>query len=274
MTNRAIVLAAGMGSRLVARDEAPKPLKPIAGVPLIVRILRTLQAEGVEEAVVVIGWRGEQISAALRKERSLDLRLRFVENAAFEKKNGVSVLAASRWIDRDCLLSMADHLYSPEVVERLRGFDMPRGGCALAVDRAVDRCFDIDDATKVRLAGRRIVAIGKELQEYDALDTGVFRVGPALVEQLRAVYDAQGDCSLSDGIGALARQGRMYACDLDGAPWIDVDTPAAAVEAEAMLMALGESFAADRPSGVYLERGAARRVGARGARAAAKAPPV
>ncbi len=272
MTNRAIVLAAGMGSRLVARDEAPKPLKPIAGVPIIVRILRTLESEGVEEAVVVIGWRGEQISEALRKERSLGLRLRFVENAAFEKKNGVSVLAAARWIDRDCLLSMADHLYSPEVVRALRAFDLPRASCALAVDRAIDRCFDIDDATKVRLDGGRIVAIGKELEDYDALDTGVFRIGPALLTELRRIYDAKGDCSLSDGIGALAAKDRMYACDLDGAPWIDVDTPEAAVEAEAMLMALGDSFAMDRPSGVYLERETAKRR-ARAVRAVPKSPP-
>jgi choline kinase len=273
MTKRAIVLAAGMGSRLVARNEAPKPLKPIAGVPLVVRILRTLEAEGIEEAVVVIGYRGEQISAALRRERSLGLDLRFVENAAYEKKNGVSVLAAERWIDRDCILSMADHLYAPEVVRALRAFDLPKSSCALAVDEAIHRCFDIDDATKVRVDGRRIVAIGKELTHYDALDTGVFRIGPSLVAELRRVFDRQGDCSLSDGVGALAARGRMYACHLHGAPWIDVDTPEAAIEAEAMLMALGDSFSADRPSGVYLDREtASRRL--RAVRAVPKAPPM
>mgnify|MGYP003735254635 CR=1 FL=1 len=47
---RAIILAAGTGSRLVANETFPKPLKPVANVALIVRILRTLQAEGIREA--------------------------------------------------------------------------------------------------------------------------------------------------------------------------------------------------------------------------------
>ena len=53
--DRAIILAAGTGSRLVAQEAFPKPLKPIAGIPLLVRVLRTLQGEGIREAVVVIG---------------------------------------------------------------------------------------------------------------------------------------------------------------------------------------------------------------------------
>src|SRR6478672_1990930 len=38
-TPRAIILAAGTGSRLVAQEAFPKPLKTVSGVPLIVRVL-------------------------------------------------------------------------------------------------------------------------------------------------------------------------------------------------------------------------------------------
>ena len=58
---RAIVLAAGRGSRLVGEQDLPKPLKQVAGVALLVRILRTLQTEGIREAVVILGDRGEHI---------------------------------------------------------------------------------------------------------------------------------------------------------------------------------------------------------------------
>jgi len=67
--SRAIILAAGTGSRLVAQETYPKPLKPVAGVPLLVRILRTLQSEGIREAVVIVGYRGEQIKKALLRRR-------------------------------------------------------------------------------------------------------------------------------------------------------------------------------------------------------------
>ncbi len=253
MTQRAIVLAAGRGTRLVSGENIPKPLKPVASVPMLVRILRTLQSEGIREAVVVIGYRGEQIRRALLAEPSLWLQLRFVENTQFDKSNGVSVLAAKEHIDQECLLTMADHLYSPEVVRRLDAFDLPPGSCALAVDHDIERCFDVDDATKVKLSsapqGRgRIERIDKQLEVYDALDTGVFRIGPSLVAELQRVYDTKGDCSLSDGIGALASRGVMYACGVGDARWIDVDTPEAAQRAEAMLRVFGEGLG-DEPDG-------------------------
>jgi len=248
VTHRVVVLAAGRGSRLVAADEPPKPLKPIASVPLLVRILRTLQGEGVREAVIVIGHGGDQIRHALVREPSLAMQLRFVINTEADKSNGVSLLAAKAYVDGDCLLTMADHLYSPELVRRLQMFDLPAGGCALAVDHDVERCFDIDDATKATVEAGRIVRIGKELEAYDVIDTGVFRIGPSLIDKLEEVYEQRGDCSLSDGVGALAREGKMYACGIGDARWIDVDTPAAAQRAEAMLHVFGELLG-DEPSG-------------------------
>src|SRR5258706_14602138 len=97
---RAIILAAGRGSRLVNGSAMPKPLKPVAGVPLLVRILRSLACEGVREAVIVVGYRGEAIRDVLHAETSLGLSVRFVENPAWEKSNGVSLLAAAEHIDR------------------------------------------------------------------------------------------------------------------------------------------------------------------------------
>ena len=239
---RAIILAAGMGTRLVSDEMYPKPLKLVAGVPLLVRVLRTLQAEGVQEAVIVTGYMGDQIKRHLSGEPSLGLQLIFVNNDEFELKNGVSVLKAAPYINQECLLSMSDHLYSPELVRRIRQFEAPEGSCVLAVDRDIERCFDIDDATKVRVSGNQIVDINKELETYDCIDTGVFRIGPAFVNELQALFEKNGDCSLSDGVKAMAQDGRFVVCDVGEAKWIDVDTPAAHQRAEAMLRVFGDTL--------------------------------
>ncbi|MCS6898619.1 MAG: histidinol-phosphate transaminase [Myxococcales bacterium] len=244
---RAVILAAGTGSRLVAHETFPKPLKVVSGVPLLVRILRTLQGEGIREAVVVVGYRGEAIKKALRSEPSLGLAIHFVDNPAYHRKNGVSLLTAREFIDQECLLSMADHLYSPEVVRRLRAFDLPRGACALGVDFDIDRCFDLDDATKVRLQGNRIADIGKDLSDYNCIDTGVFRISPELITELDRIYQAAGDASLSDGVRALAERGLFLGCDVGDARWIDVDTPEAFQRAEAMLRVFGDDLG-DEPT--------------------------
>ncbi len=240
---RAIVLAAGLGSRLTeGGDITPKPLRRVAGVPLIVRVLRTLEAAGLEDAVVVVGHCGQLIRDAVRAEVGLRLHVTFVENTDYLKKNGVSVLAAAGYIDRECVLTMSDHLYSAELVRRLLAAEIPADGAALAVDYDIPRCFDLDDATKVAVERGRIVRIGKELDAYDALDTGVFRIGPSLVAELSRVAELNGDASLSDGVQALSRRGVFAAVDVGEVRWIDVDTQPALERAEAMLRVFGDDL--------------------------------
>ncbi len=240
---RAIVLAAGVGSRVSeGADLTPKPLRRVAGVPLVVRVLRTLEAAGIEQAVVVIGHAGHLIKDAVVADSELGLDVTFVENTDYLKKSGVSVLVAAAHIDRECLLTMADHLYSPELVKRLLAGELPADGAALAVDYDLPRCFDLDGATKVAVERGRIVRIAKELDAYDALDTGVFRVGPSLVTELSRVVEQNGDASLSDGVQALSRRGVVTAIDVGEVRWIDVDTQPALERAEAMLRVFGDDL--------------------------------
>ena len=247
---RAVILAAGMGSRLrEGGDELPKPLRPVLGVALCVRVLRSLEEAGIREAVIVTGHDGERLRRVLSAEPSIGLKLRFVHNARYEQKNGVSLLAARKYIDRECVLTMADHLYAPELVRRLLAYDLPHGACGLGVDYDIERCFDLDDATKVQVERGHISEIGKELASYNAIDTGVFRIGPALIEELSRLDAERGDCSLSEGVDALARRGQFFGVDVGDARWIDVDTRAALERAEAMLRVFGDALGDEPGSG-------------------------
>jgi len=246
-TKCAVVLAAGFGSRLrEGARSCPKPLREVRSVPLLVRVLRCLSSSGIERVAVVLGHQADEIRAALEGYPSLGVELRFVLNEHYDKSNGVSLLAAREHVGSSCVLSMADHLYSPRIVESVLAPELDPDACVLGVDFDVQRCFDIDDATKVQVDGNRIVAISKQLPSYNALDTGVFRVGPALVEELDRLYRERGDCSLSDGVQALSRQGRFLASDVRGAQWIDVDTPEAARHAAGMIRSLGDDLEGTR----------------------------
>jgi 1L-myo-inositol 1-phosphate cytidylyltransferase len=246
MTNRpikrAVVLAAGFGSRLRDTDNCPKPLRQVASVPLLVRVLRCLSKTGIERAAIVLGFQADQIREALEQQPGLGLTLDFVLNEQFAKSNGVSVLAARDYVGSDCVLSMADHLYSPRVVDAVLSTEFSEGSCVLGVDYDIPRCFDLDDATKVRVDKQRIVEIGKTLASYNALDAGVFRIGPSLIESLESVYRAKGDCSLSDGVQALSRRGEFFASDIGSATWVDVDTPEAARHAAHLVQMLGDDL--------------------------------
>ena len=105
------------------------------------------------------------------------------------------------------------------------------GEVILGVDPRLDRIFDIDDATKVLRRGDRIVDIGKDIRNYDAIDTGMFLCTPALFDDLDAA-SKDGNCSLSDGMRRLARGERLRGLEID-APWHDLDTPEAFAHADA-----------------------------------------
>ncbi|MBI5487493.1 MAG: phosphocholine cytidylyltransferase family protein [Deltaproteobacteria bacterium] len=230
---RGIILAAGLGSRLADGSGVPKPLVKVGGRPMIRHVLSAFRGAGLTEAVVVVGFQGDRIRRALAGEDGI--RVEVVENREWEKSNGVSVLAAAKSVDQPCILSMSDHLYGPGMVRGLCRIPASDASCQLVVDGDVAGVFDIDDATKVRREGDRIVAIGKELADYDGIDCGVFRVTPALIGALSDAYAERGDCSLSDGVRKLCAGDRMRAVGVTGEPWIDVDTPQALRAATALL---------------------------------------
>ncbi|MDH5673904.1 MAG: NTP transferase domain-containing protein [Myxococcales bacterium] len=245
---RAIILAAGLGQRLVQGRAYPKPLQTVNGLPLITRVLRSLERSGVEEAVIVVGHLGDTIVEAL-SDHFFELNIRFVRNDEYHKPNGTSLLKARDFVQGPTYLLMSDHLWSRELIEAVRRYPLADDEAVLGIDFKVDSCFDLDDATKVAIDGDRVQSIGKQLPRYDALDTGVFRITEAVIEALDRA-DGPDGCSLSDGMGELARKGRMRVVDVEDAAWIDVDTPEAHVEAERLLRRYGQRLrampAADR----------------------------
>ncbi|HST37165.1 MAG TPA: NTP transferase domain-containing protein [Allosphingosinicella sp.] len=222
---RALIIAAGHGSRL--RDVSPsKPLTPVAGVPLIERVIRAAAAGGVSAFTVVTGHEAARVEAFLAT--LTDFPIETVRVADWDLPNGHSVAAGAAAIEGDYLLMMADHLFDPAIVRAL--IDAPAAPLLLAIDRDLaSPWLDMDDATKVETQDGAIVRIGKAIDRFDAIDTGLFRASPALAEALG------GGGSLSEGVQRLASGGRARTLDATGLFWFDVDDPAALAKAETLL---------------------------------------
>ncbi|MCW5807721.1 MAG: NTP transferase domain-containing protein, partial [Deltaproteobacteria bacterium] len=235
MIRQALILAAGQGTRLRASaDDLPKPLQLVGRVPLLERTARALVGAGVTRIVVVTGFRAELVRDAAHALRDL-AEIELVHNPDFELANGVSVAVGGRALTGPFLLSMVDHVYGPEIPRALAVQDLTAADLYLATDPRIDEVRDLDDATKVRTDGGRIVDIGKAIAAYDRIDCGVFAAGAALLDCLDELRAARGDCSLSDGVRRLAARGRARAVDIGDAFWQDVDTPADREHAERAL---------------------------------------
>lgn len=237
----AVILAAGQGLR-IRKDEQDylKPLYPLGGRALISHVLEALTGADVDRVAVVVGFCRDDLVRGLRPLFPPGAELRLVDNPDWQLSNGISLLRARGAVQGRFLLSMADHLYRAELVRRLIEGAVDEDSLYLAVDSKLDSIFDMDDATKVRTEGGRIVAIGKQLTEFDSVDTGVFICPPAVFDYLeQARREGGGDCSLSAGVQAMARDGRARVVDIGEAFWQDVDTPEMLAHAEGWLARRG-----------------------------------
>jgi choline kinase len=230
-----VVLAAGVGARLGREAGVPKPLVTVGGVPLIAHALRHAAASGCDEAVVVIGFEGARVRAAVEAIES-PLRIRFVETADPSAPNGHSLLAAEPLAAPRFFLQMVDHMFEGAVLSRLVASPWSDGEAGrVLVDRAPDG-LDLADATKVRVEGSRVVAIGKAVVPWDAIDAGCFALTHEVFPALRAVADT-GARTVSSAMRQLVERAALFAVDVEGVRWVDVDTPGDRADAERLLAA-------------------------------------
>lgn len=226
--NRAIILAAGQGKRLLPLTEAkPKCLIELAGRSLLAWQLTRLQAAGVDEAVIVTGFRADQVEAEVA-----GLGLTMPVRLQFNPFYTVSDNTASCWIvredfDRDVLVLNGDTLFGPGVAERLLA--APEADITVTIDRKPG--YDADDM-KVLTGGERLRAIGKTIEAYDAESIGFLRFSRDGAAKFRAGVETV--LSHPEGlrrwylsvIDELAHQGvDVRVCSVEGLEWGEMDFP-------------------------------------------------
>jgi choline kinase len=236
----AVILAAGNGDRFNNGTGQSKLLQPVLGQALILRTIGTAADAGITSFEVVVGYQAGALRAAVERGAPAAVALHFTYNAEWHLENGVSVLSVRhRLDDRRFALLMGDHLFEATVLSRLIRMRVLPNESVLAVDARPVPPQIAAEATKVRMSNGRITAIGKDLDAYDALDTGLFVCGPAIFGALESSRE-RGDTTLSGGIRELASRGLMRAADVGAAAWFDIDTAADLTIAEQLLAAQPE----------------------------------
>jgi choline kinase len=228
-------LAAGNGDRFQNGSRQSKLLQPVLGQPLILRTLATAAQAGITTFTVALGYQADVLRSVIVRGAPRGSTIRFTHNPDWHLENGVSVLTVrGHFANRRFALLMGDHLFEAAALAALLREPAAPDESLLAVDSRPAAPAIVAEATKVRLAGDRIVAIGKDITAHDALDTGLFVCAPALFPALDASC-AAGDTTLSGGIRRLAAAGLMRAVDIGSASWYDIDTVDDLAGAEAEL---------------------------------------
>ena len=229
---KAIILSAGQGSRLGhLTDHKPKCLIEFEGRTLLDRQLDTLAANGVEEAVVVTGFRDGEIEKALKRRREAGEgpAVRTVFNPFFKvADNTGSLYMARAELAGDTLVWNGDTMVSNALMARVVANDRP--GICVTIDRK--DAYDADDMKVVTGADGRLQAIGKRLEEgvnAESIGLLAFRGGGA-ERFARAIEAAMRSAEGTQiwylrVIHHLAQEEEVWTLDIAGEEWGEVDFP-------------------------------------------------
>ena len=242
---KAIILSAGQGSRLGhLTDDRPKCLIEFAGRSLLDWQLDALAANGVDEVVVVTGFRDDQIEAVLAA-RSGGPKVRTVFNPFFKVADNLGSLYLVRGeLTGECLVWNGDTLVSDALMARVVGNagqdGAGRDGICVTIDRKP--AYDDDDMKVIVADDGRLRAIGKRIKEgvnAESIGLLAFRGGGA--ERFADAIDRA--MRTSEGttiwylrvIHHLAQNSEVWTLDIEGEEWGEVDFPEDVAPAEAMV---------------------------------------
>jgi len=225
---KAIILSAGQGSRLGHLvDNGPKCLVDFNGRTLLDRQLDTLAENGVEEAVVVTGFRDDAVEAAIAA-RSGGPKVRTVFNPFYKVADNLgSLFVAKHELAGDCLVWNGDTLVSNALMALVLGNH--RQGICVTIDRKPG--YDADDM-KVVEEGGRLKEIGKRIKSgvnAESIGLLAFRGGGAA--QFREAIERA--MRTSEGttiwylrvIHQIAQRADVWTLDIQGEEWGEVDFP-------------------------------------------------
>src|SRR5687767_9397607 len=221
---KAIILAAGKGTRLDGAAVKPKCLVEVGGSSLLNRQIETLRASGVREIVVVIGFGGDSI------REHCDNEISFVENVDFAQTSSLYSL----WLARDYLsegfvVLNSDVLFHPKLLADL--IESPNKDALLVSDTNKETPLG-DEEMKVKVEEGLVVEISKEMDplEADGENVGIVKFGAngakLLIEYMNKLI-ATG--ALKDwaprAFLEFARHHPLHALSTRGLPWIEIDFP-------------------------------------------------
>jgi len=235
---RAIILAAGQGSRLLPLTaDRPKCLIDFNGRSLLDWQLDMLGRNGIDDALVVTGFRDDQVEAALARRRG-GPRVTTLYNPFYKVADNLGTLWMARdWLEGDCCTLNGDTLVSDALVRRV--VDSGIDGIAVTVDRKDS--YDADDMKVVRSDDGRLLAIGKRLEEgvnAESIGFIAYRGDGAArfrreVERVMRTPEGANVWYLKV-VHQLARRERVETLDISGEEWGEVDFPEDVEQARAL----------------------------------------
>lgn len=236
--NKALILAAGLGTRLAPiTNDRPKSLVPVNGKPILIKQIENLKSNGIVDITIVSGYKSDVLKDAVHENYP---EINIVESVDYAKTNnmysayiGIKAMFPDENLSPFYMMN-ADVFYDASVITALEKMSAPN----LVV---VDIGRYIEESMKVIEKNGRLVAISKQISPKDALGCSidVYKLGAdggeafykrccEYIEEKKELK-MWSEVALNDAFADAIFQ----ACPLKGR-WFEIDNHEDLVDAEAL----------------------------------------
>lgn len=231
-----VVPAAGAGTRLrPLTADKPKGLVEIGDRPLLAHVFETLAGSGVDELVVVVGYRAGDIVDYFG-ESFEGLPITYVHQR--ERLGlGHAVGLAAPYVDEPFVVLNGDNVVAGDLRDPITQFEDADSDAVVAVE-TVDRDTARETGV-VTVDDREVTGIVEKPEEPPStlVTTGCYVLSPVVFTALELLEpSARGEYELPDALGVLRRAGRTVEAAELGCERVNVNTQAD-VDAAARLVA-------------------------------------
>jgi UDP-N-acetylglucosamine diphosphorylase / glucose-1-phosphate thymidylyltransferase / UDP-N-acetylgalactosamine diphosphorylase / glucosamine-1-phosphate N-acetyltransferase / galactosamine-1-phosphate N-acetyltransferase len=226
MITKAVILAAGRGTRMrELTSDVPKPMVEVRGKPILHHILEGLASAGVQQILIVVGYRKEAIQDYFADGKRIGLQVEYIEQVTQDGTGRVVSLAKQFCSGLPFLLIYGDILVEPEVYRKLRDLGQEEMSIAVKYLKDVSKggAVYLDENFRLVDLREKQDAAGTETHWYNA---GLYAFRSSIFPFIDKLEKSpRGEYELTDAIRAMAKAGvKIKAVEIKGS-WADVRDP-------------------------------------------------
>ncbi|MGN0052855.1 MAG: nucleotidyltransferase family protein [Bacteroides sp.] len=246
---KAMIFAAGLGTRLrPLTDRMPKALVPVAGKPMLERVILKLKEAGFTDLTVNIHHFGEQIVDFLEARHHFGVDIHISDERDLLLDTGGGIRKARPWLDGDepFLVHNADIWSDVDLQALYRRHVQSQAEATLLVSRRqTSRYLLLDDDNCLQ------GWVNKQTHEVKPADIryregafqemafgGIHVISPSLFRYMEG-SEWEGKFSITPFYLSVCRKVCIQGAPAEGIRWFDIGRPETLAQAEAYLQATG-----------------------------------
>jgi len=235
---KAVVLAAGRGERLwPLTEDTPKPLLPIANKSILARTCEALVSAGVDQILLVVGFRSEKIRDRLGKGEAAGSEIKYVkQKTAKGTADALGTCSKDLHGEDRFLVLYGDDYYDSSVPRTFMAKGKKNKGITIGT-------ANVKDASSFgKIQSKK--GLVTEIREKDSktepgqVNAGIYLMDQSIFTAIRKTKRSiRGELELTDAVRILIKEGKqVHTQPLSSRKWLGISYPWDMLEANQWIL--------------------------------------